>query len=280
MGFFDFIKSKINTNWKATLVKDLVMLTAVDGDMDKDEIKLVLNIAVNELGFSEKEFINLMQKLGDVKDVYPSDANDKIKYITSLIKITYSDGFLADNEMKYMKIIAKRMNLSEDIIDKTIAYIANSSGIVESINPNKDAYFDDSSIGKIIITSPFEPTVDIQSEEGIKNYFSKISKLAWIDLCIELSNIMSAKHNLTAMPSGINSFSNNQKLVTDLTDKALIICMYKFGQQTILEYCGEDLRQFNELVNNIDEEIAQLDLVPAQHGNEMLNKILTTLSKQ
>lgn len=282
MGFFDFLKSKTSAGdtWKKTLVKDLAMLTAVDGDMDEEEVKLVLNIAVNELGFSRNEFINIMKNLGDVKDIYPSDLNDKLDYMTSLIRMTYTDGVLDDNEIAYMKIIAKRMSIPEDLVDKTIDYIENSFTEAQSKSVGDHASYDDSSTGKIIITSPFEPTIDIQTEDGLRNYFSKISKLTRLDLCIELSNIMSAKYNLTSMPSGLTSFTSNQKIVTDLTDKALFICIHLFGRQTIEEYCNGDFRKFNLLVNNIDKEVALLDLPPAKHGDKILDSICEALSRK
>ena len=274
MGFFDFMKSKTNIEWKKTLVKDLVMLTAVDGDMDEDEIKLVLSIAVNELGFSEKEFVDLMQNLGNVKDIYPSNANDKLEYIASLLRMTYSDGFLDDNEMKYMKIIAKRMHLPDDAIDKAIAYIENSTRMVSPTSTDEDAYSDDSSVGQIIITSPYEPTADVQSENGVKNYYSKISKLSQLELCIELSNVMAAKHNKMTIPSSLGSFSETQKVVTDLTDKALLLCFVRFGREEVLNYCKKDTSIFNQLINEVDEKVAQLQLAPAAHGKKMFNLIL------
>ncbi len=41
----------------------------------------------------------------------------------SLMKITYSDGILDDNEIKYMKIIAKNMALSDNIVKEIILII-------------------------------------------------------------------------------------------------------------------------------------------------------------
>jgi uncharacterized tellurite resistance protein B-like protein len=126
MGFFDFLKEKTNNDWKKTLIKDLVVLTAVDGDMDENEIDLVLNIAVNELGFSANEFKNILQNLGDVKDYYPSDVKDKIKYMQYLMKMTFSDGLIDDNEVKYMKIVAGRMDLPKDTVDNVLKTIENN----------------------------------------------------------------------------------------------------------------------------------------------------------
>lgn len=76
---------------------------------------------------------------------------------------------------------------------------------------------------------------------------------------------MAAKHNKMVIPSGISSFSETQKVVTDLTDKALTICIVGFGRESILNYCNQDVRKFNELVNKIDSEVATLKLGSANH---------------
>jgi len=277
MGFFDFIQNNKNSDWKKTLIRDMTILTAVDGDINENEIELIYNIALDELGFAEKDFSHLINNLDEVKDIYPSSAEDKLAYLVSLINITYADGILDDNEVDYMKIIARRMSLPENAIDKALNIVETSFTSEETSNTNEGAYYDDSSIGKTIITSSFEPKIDVQSEASALNYLDKISKLSSVDLCIELSNVMSAKHNLTAIPSGIDVFSKTQKLVTDLTDKALIIFMEKFGREIILKYSDGDIRKFNQLVNDIDMDVARLDLAPAHHGKTMFDKIYKIL---
>lgn len=266
MGFFSKLLGK--DDWKKTLVKDLAILAAIDGDMDKEEASLVYQIAINELGFTEQNFINLMENLGSVKDIYPTEAEDKMEYIKYLLQVTYADGFVDDNEIDYMKIIAQKMKLPASSIDDAISHIE------QSINKIKEANDDgEDSINKIIITSPVNPEVEVQSEEGLLNYFSKISKLSHSDLCIELSNVMAAKYNLMIIPAGINEFQEKQQVVTDLTDKAIAICILKFGQSVVFGYKDGDLRSFNELVNTIDEEVASLNLNPMKHGCILLEKL-------
>jgi len=57
MGFFSKILGR--DDWKQTLIRDLTMLTAVDGDMDKEEVAYVMQVAVEELGFCIKWFVFL-----------------------------------------------------------------------------------------------------------------------------------------------------------------------------------------------------------------------------
>jgi len=256
MGFFSKLLGK--DDWKKTLIKDLTVLTAVDGDMDQEEISLVYQIAINEL-------ISLMQNLGDIKDVYPTEIENKVEYIEYLLRVTFADGIVDNNEIDYMKEIVRKMKLPTGMIDDAISKIKQSVDSDQDDNVN--------SINKIIITSPINPEAEVQTEEGILTYFSKISKLSHPDLCTELSNVMATKHNLMMLPAGINEFQEKQQIVTDLTDKAVAICILKFGRSIIFEYGNGDLRPFNELVNSIDEEVASLNLNPMKHGCTLLDRL-------
>lgn len=127
-----------------------------------------------------------------------------------------------------------------------------------------------------IITPPIEPKPELQTEEGLLSYLSKLSELSRSDLCIELSNVLAAKHNLMMIPAGISEYSEKQVTVTDLTDKVTAICIFEFGQASLVELAGdggENLRHLNGLINSIDEEVAQQELEPEEHGSMMLRKL-------
>jgi hypothetical protein len=93
--------------------------------MDKDEIKELLNIAVNQLSFSESEFIKLLNNLGNVEDIYPTTPDEKLEYMLCLIRMTYSDGYVDDNEITYMEIVASKMGLPKDGVQKAMKIIEN-----------------------------------------------------------------------------------------------------------------------------------------------------------
>ncbi|MEZ9922369.1 hypothetical protein AB4342_19855, partial [Vibrio breoganii] len=65
-----------------------------------------------------------------------------------------------------------------------------------------------------IITSPFNPTPELQSAEGLQSYLSKLTELSRSDLCIELCSVMAAKYNIKMMPGGL---IEKQEIMTDLT---------------------------------------------------------------
>ncbi len=277
MGFFSKLLGK--DDWKKTLIRDLAMLSAVDGDMDKEEVALVMKIAVEELGFSQQKFVDLMQNLGDVKDIYPENHDDKLEFLEYLLQMTYVDGYVDDNEVGYMKIVAQHMNLPVSVIDEVITHVESiSEDSASYLEENDNDFSDDENSTKTVLTSPYDTVPELQSEEGLRHYLLRLSKLARPDLCIELSNVMAAKHNLMLVPSSINEFGEKQEKVTDLTDKAVAICIHEFGQDIIMNYGGRDLSKFNELVNSIDAEVAQENLYPNRHGCEMLKKLSQALT--
>ncbi len=128
-------------------------------------------------------------------------------------------------------------------------------------------------IDRVIITDPYTPTVEVQSILGIRKYYKKLSKLSNSELCREFSNVMSAKHNKMFMGSGLGNYEENQRIVTDLTDKALCICMFKFGRKAIIRYAGNDLTKVNRLINNVDTRVAQKELDVYEHGSALFREL-------
>lgn len=129
-------------------------------------------------------------------------------------------------------------------------------------------------MNKTIITSLFDPIAEVQDAIGLKEYQTKISNLTHSDLCIELNNVLAAKHNLMMVPSSITEQSEKQEKITDLTDKVVLICIHVFGFEAVAKYDdNNDFRKFNESVNQIDSEIALLDLESEEHGRKLLDAI-------
>jgi len=77
----------------------------------------------------------------------------------------------------------------------------------------------------------------------------------------------------------LGSFFETQKVVTDLTDKALLLCFVAFGREKVLSYCKKNTSIFNQLINEIDGKVAQLQLAPAAHGKKMFDLIQQIMEK-
>lgn len=113
------------TPWKRTLIKDLSFLSAIDGNINKAEIDLIFDLAVKELGFTEGMFANLIKNITNVENIYPTNEDDILTYLSHLVRLTYSDGYIDDNEIRYMKAVANGMNVDDAIIDETIEALGN-----------------------------------------------------------------------------------------------------------------------------------------------------------
>ena len=116
------------TPWKRTLIKDLSYLAAIDGNIDDAEMDLIFDVAVRELGFTETIFADLIKNITNVEHIYPTSENDIYTYLSHLVRLTYSDGYVDDNEIAYMKAVANRMNVDDAIIDEIIDNLENING--------------------------------------------------------------------------------------------------------------------------------------------------------
>lgn len=124
-----------------------------------------------------------------------------------------------------------------------------------------------------VITDSFAPKQEVHTQQGVMKYLKDISRLSYENLCIEFSNVMAAKHNLTMVPSGINNAAENQRIVTDLVDKAFLICICKFGQERVSNFAKNDLTRVNKLIIQCDQEVAAHPVLPHEHGLRLFNKL-------
>lgn len=128
------------------------------------------------------------------------------------------------------------------------------------------------------LTSLSDPKPELQTEAGLHDYLSRLSKLDRSGLCVEFATVRAAKHNLMAAPTGFNDRQRVQTLVTDLTDKSTLICMLAFGRDAVLAYNGGDVTSFNALINQLDDQLAAVDLPPEEHGDRLFKQLLAHLS--
>jgi hypothetical protein len=149
------------------------------------------------------------------------------------------------------------------------------------INDKSNENNNQSSGNKIIITdtSSFEQEITVGSKEGFIYYFSKIKKLSLQDICIELSNVMAIKFNLTSLPINViaQAWNKNEQLIQqqiiEMNDRALIILMVVFGQSTLEKYEGGDTRALIGLLDKLDEKVASEKLPPMEHGCTLLQNL-------
>ena len=70
-------------------------------------------------------------------------------------------------------------------------------------------------------------------------------------MCVEFNNVLAAKHNIKSLPSAISDFSESQKIMASLNNKAAYICMLILGKDKVLNYENGDSRAFIQLLDYI-----------------------------
>ena len=117
-----------------------------------------------------------------------------------------------------------------------------------------------------IITSIHKPALDVETDDEINTYFSKLNELSGPDMCVEFNNVLAAKHNIKSLPSAISDFSESQKIMASLNNKAAYICMLILGKDKVLNYENGDSRAFIQLLDNFDAQVSTRDLDSESHG--------------
>lgn len=124
-----------------------------------------------------------------------------------------------------------------------------------------------------VITSTFAPIIEVDSDHKLDSYMESVYQLTDAEIFIELSNVMSARHNQMQMATfGQKSFTEVQSLNFDFQQKALSICMLVFGDEFDELYEGS-IEDFVEVILSKDEAVAKLDLDPETHGRELCHRL-------
>ncbi len=128
-------------------------------------------------------------------------------------------------------------------------------------------------------TSFEKPQVEVQTEEGIARYITKINNYSLDDIIIEFSNIRTAKYIRLSMGGLI--CATEHEIMPDLNDKAYLILMRVFGTDKIKNFlnndCKGDMRTFNKLVDALEVEVFKKNLETLEHSKELLRAVATCL---
>jgi hypothetical protein len=125
-----------------------------------------------------------------------------------------------------------------------------------------------------IITSAFEPKIQVDSEYKLEVYMERVFKLTDSEIFIELSNVMSARHNQLQMSIlDPNNFHKIQALLHDLEEKAFNICIMVIGEEEFEKGYNDSIKDFVKVMIDLDEPVASLNLDPETHGRELCYRI-------
>jgi len=124
-----------------------------------------------------------------------------------------------------------------------------------------------------IITSDLQNSLQLRTQEDVDNYIQQLNNLSSDDFYQEFMNILNAKYHLTSLPYNNPLVANEkQQIVAELNDKIFIICMLKFGKDFLNSFNG-DLRYFNQIVEEIDNQVNLLNLDGISHSKKVLSEL-------
>lgn len=119
-----------------------------------------------------------------------------------------------------------------------------------------------------VITSPHSQSVDLgDDDEKIQSYLDSISDLSKSDLYSEMSNLMSAIHNLKFKSITMHPFQKFEidAVARDLNTKVILIGIFIFGGRI-----ANVAEKFLALVYRLDEQVNQMGLDSAKHGEKLI----------
>lgn len=125
-----------------------------------------------------------------------------------------------------------------------------------------------------VFTSPNDPVPELQSQEGIRSYESKLSGFNGSDFAKELGLVMAAMRNIQSQERVTGSFSK-QEILDDLADKAVTICFHDPSIAWMANRFSGDLSSLKSILKQVDAEVSRQKLKsPEEHGHEMLMKLM------
>jgi hypothetical protein len=124
-----------NSSWKETLIKDLIIMSAVDREVDQNEIDVIFNTGI-QLGISQDRITFIISNFNDMKNCYPTNEEDKRSYIKALYLMIMADSKIDKNEVSYLKTIAKRLKLSNTTLSSILKELENQKIINNNSTEN------------------------------------------------------------------------------------------------------------------------------------------------
>ncbi len=109
-------------NWKESLIKDLIMMSVMDNDVDPAEINVV-NKSAKELDISESRLSYIIKNPDSIKSQYPNSDEDKIKYFNYLLTLIAADNKIDEEEIKYLYQIAGKLGISSAFVKQMLLEI-------------------------------------------------------------------------------------------------------------------------------------------------------------
>lgn len=115
MGIFESEKSRE----KQSYLKNLFALAIIDGKLEDAELGY-LHLVGKRIGASNYEIEKIIKNPTEVGFIIPTTLEKKVQQIQDLVNMMMIDGEIDDKELQWCKLIALRMGLHKEIVDKIV----------------------------------------------------------------------------------------------------------------------------------------------------------------
>lgn len=106
-------------------VKNLILIAAADGKIDKSEIKLISTIATR-VGLSVEELNSILKNPQKISFSPPSKFDEKIIQLYDMVFLMMIDGEIHKNEVALCQYYATKLGFEREIIEKIVLAIINA----------------------------------------------------------------------------------------------------------------------------------------------------------
>lgn len=123
MGLIDLF-DKGDKKKRLSHIKNLVALAASDGEIDKNELDLILRIG-EKVGLSREGLIRIVKRPDSIYFRAPDDFREKIEQLYDMVLVMMIDGDIHENEVALCKVIAMKLGFKHQVIDKIVMDVIN-----------------------------------------------------------------------------------------------------------------------------------------------------------
>ena len=100
-------------------VKNLVSVAMADGQLDRDEWKLLIVIA-ERLGMDEEEITSIKNNPDQVNFVPPKKYDEKVQQIRDLVAVMTIDSMINQRELELCKKISLKLDILPQMVDEIV----------------------------------------------------------------------------------------------------------------------------------------------------------------
>jgi len=100
-------------------IKNLVALAASDGEIDKNELDLILRIGA-QVGLTREELLRIIQRPQSISFRAPDSFRERIEQLYDMVLIMMIDGEIHENEVALCKLTAIRLGFKHQVIEKIV----------------------------------------------------------------------------------------------------------------------------------------------------------------